>query len=90
MIDGYIKYEMTGAHSPFHQVFKVIEDNEVIFFGGDVAPQLQQMKTKFVAKYDFDGKKSMEFRKEWWHIGKKEKWTFLFYHDIKSPVFREG
>ena len=90
MIDGYIKYELTGAHSPFHQVFHVMEDHEVVFFGGDVAPQLQQMKTKFVAKYDYDGKKSMEFRKLWWQVGRAEKWTFLFYHDIKSPVFREG
>ena len=90
MIDGYIKYELTGAHSPFHQVFNVIEDKEVVFFGGDVAPQLQQMKTKFVAKYDYDGKKSMEFRKLWWQVGRAEKWTFLFYHDIKSPVFRES
>jgi len=43
-----------------------------------------------VAKYDYDGKKSMEFRKLWWQVGRAEKWTFLFYHDIKSPVFRES
>jgi hypothetical protein len=33
------------------------------FFGGDDAPQLQQMKHRFVAKYDFDGKKAMELRR---------------------------
>ena len=87
MIDGYIKYEVTGAHCPFHQVFWIEEDGQKIFFGGDVAPQLQQMKNKFIAKYDFDGRKCMELRQQWWQQGEEEKWTFLFYHDIKTPVF---
>lgn len=87
LIDGYIRYEMTGAHSKFHQVCWIEENGKKIFFGGDVAPQLQQMKNRFVAKYDFDGKKCMELRQQWWEKGQAEKWTFLFYHDIKSPVF---
>jgi hypothetical protein len=45
------------------------------------------MKHRFVAKYDFNGKKAMELRQEWWETGKKEDWTFLFYHDIKTPIF---
>ena len=87
MIDDYIHYKVTGAHSPLHQVFWIKEQEEIIFFGGDDAPQLQQMKHRFVAKYDFDGKKAMELRKEWWKQGEKENWTFLFYHDIKTPVY---
>ncbi|MDB5203260.1 MAG: hypothetical protein JWQ27_2669 [Ferruginibacter sp.] len=85
-IDGYIRYEVTGAHSPFHQVFWIEEDGETVFFGGDVAPQLQQMKSRFIAKYDFDGKKCMELRSEWWQRGQEAHWTFLFYHDIKTPT----
>ena len=87
VIDNYITYEVTGAHSPFHQVFWVEEDDQIVFFGGDVAPQLQQMKNRFVAKYDFDGKKCMELRQQWWQMGEQQKWIFLFYHDIKTPVF---
>jgi glyoxylase-like metal-dependent hydrolase (beta-lactamase superfamily II) len=86
-IDNYIRYEVSGAHCPFHQVFWIEEDGQTIFFGGDVAPQLQQMKSRFIAKYDFDGKKSMELRQHWWKQGQEEHWTFLFYHDIKTPVF---
>lgn len=85
MIGDYIHYKVTGAHSPFHQVFWIKENNETIFFGADDAPQLQQMKHRFVAKYDYDGKKAMELRREWWEEGQKEGWTFLFYHDIKTP-----
>lgn len=88
VINGYIKYELTGAHCPYHQVFWIVEGGEKAFFGGDVAPQLQQMKSRFVAKYDFDGKKCTELRQEWWKQGEAEKWTFLFYHDIRTPVFR--
>ena len=87
LIDSYISYEVTAAHSPFHQVFWIKEDAEVIFFGGDDAPQLQQMKHRFVAKYDHDGKKAMELRRKWWEQGEKDLWTFLFYHDVKNPVF---
>ncbi|MBK7433365.1 MAG: MBL fold metallo-hydrolase [Chitinophagaceae bacterium] len=86
-IDGYIHYAMTGAHSPFHTVFWIEEGDKKVFFGADVAPQVQQMKSRFIAKYDYDGKKCMELRQQWWKQGKEEGWTFLFYHDIKTPVF---
>ena len=84
-IDGYIQYALSGAHSKFHIVFWIDDGNQAIFFGGDEAPQLQQMKNKFVAKYDFNGKKAMELRQQWWKEGTEKHWTFLFYHDIKTP-----
>jgi len=87
-IDGYIKYWLTSGHSPFHQVFLIEENREKVFFGGDEAPQLGQMKRKLVAKYDYDGKKAQELREKWWEQGTAEGWTFLFYHDIKTPTFK--
>lgn len=85
LIDGYIRHQFSGGHSPFHQVFWIKGGNETVFFGGDEAPQLQQMKTKFVAKYDHDGKRAMELRQVWWDQAKAEQWTILFYHDITTP-----
>lgn len=87
IIDNYITHETTSAHSKYHQVFWIEEKNEILFFGGDDAPQLQQMKSRFVAKYDFDGKKCMELRQKWWIEGQEKNWKFLFYHDIKTPVY---
>lgn len=87
VIDGYIRYALSGGHSPFHQVFWIVDGGETVFFGGDEAPQLQQMKSRFVAKYDFDGRKAMELRQTWWEEGRQEGWIFLFYHDIKTPYF---
>ncbi|MBS1604494.1 MAG: MBL fold metallo-hydrolase [Bacteroidetes bacterium] len=88
VIDGYIRYVVTGAHCPYHQVFWVVDGGETAFFGGDVAPQLQQMKSRFVAKYDYDGKRAMELRQEWWERGGEEGWTFLFYHDVNTPTLK--
>lgn len=84
-INDHIRYQRSSGHSPFHQVFWVTEKQQTVFFGGDEAPQLQQLKTKFIAKYDTDGKKAMELRQKWWADAAEEHWTFLFYHDIRSP-----
>lgn len=86
VIDGYIRHEITAAHSPYHQVYWIVDGGETIFFGGDDAPQLQQMKSRFIAKYDYDGKKCMELRQHWWAKGKEENWQFLFYHDVGTPI----
>ncbi len=89
-IDNYIRYQVTAAHSPFHQVFWIEEDGEIFFFGGDDGPQEKQMITRFVAKYDYDGRKAMQLRQQWWAQGSEEGWTFLFYHDTKTPVKKAG
>lgn len=86
-IDNYIRYQLTAAHSPYHQVFWIEDEGQTVFFGGDDAPQLSQMKKRYIAKYDYDGKKCMELRQEWWEQGQKEHWTFLFYHDTRTPVW---
>lgn len=87
-IDHYIHYKVTAAHSPHHQAFWVEDEGKTYFFGGDVAPQLSQMKNRFVAKYDYDGRKSMELRQQYLKEGTEGKWTFLFYHDIKTPYYQ--
>lgn len=86
-IDGYISYQHTGGHSPHHQVFWIKTGGKTIFFGGDVAPQLQQMKVRYKTKYDYEPEKAMQLRQQWWQQGAAENWTFLFYHDIKTPVY---
>jgi glyoxylase-like metal-dependent hydrolase (beta-lactamase superfamily II) len=90
IIDDYIEYQITGAHSPFHQVFWIREGSEIVFFGGDVAPQLQQMKIRYKTKYDYDPDKALQLRRQWWEQGINEGWKFLFYHDIKTPVGGKG
>jgi glyoxylase-like metal-dependent hydrolase (beta-lactamase superfamily II) len=85
-IDPHIRFQVTGGHSKYHQVFWIETAEGTIFFGGDDAPQQKQMINRFVAKYDYDGKKCMELRQQWWEEGKREGWTFLFYHDTRHAV----
>ena len=85
-IDGYISYYHSGGHSPQHIVFLIEDGDDKIFFGGDEAPQLKQMKIKYIAKYDYDGKKAMMLREQYAEQGKAANWQFLFYHDVGTPV----
>lgn len=85
-IAGGIKFWHTGGHSPQHIVYLIEENEEKIFFGGDEAPQLKQLKMRYVAKYDHDGKKAMQLREKWALQGREEAWQVLFYHDIAKPV----
>ncbi len=87
-IDSFIEHEHTGGHCPYHQVFKLSDEEGIYFFGGDVAPQYSQLKRRFMAKYDDDGRKSMELRQRYLEQGKEEGWTFMFYHDVKTPYVR--
>lgn len=87
VIDNLIHYQRTDGHSLYHQVAWIHDEDTIFFFGGDEAPQLQQMKSKFIAKYDWDGKKAMQWRQLWWDQGTREKWTFAFYHDIQYPKY---
>lgn len=85
-IEGYIRFVHTGGHSPSHIVYLIDEEGQTIFFGGDEAPQLKQLKMKYVAKYDYDGKKAMTLREQWAAQGHADGWQFLFYHDVKQPI----
>lgn len=81
-----ISYFITGGHTPFHQAIQIESADQKTFFGADVAPLLFQMQHNIVGKYDYDGRKSAAWRKEWWNQGKEEHWKFLFYHDYKHPI----
>lgn len=87
-IDGYISYEHSGGHSPQHIVYWVETEDKKIFFGGDEAPQYKQMVVKYVAKYDFDGKKAMALREKWTEQAREEGWQIMFYHDVKNPTHK--
>lgn len=85
-----ISYEFTGAHCPNHQVFLIEDGADKVFFGGDVLPEPEELIRKFIAKYDFDGRKAMELREEFGERAVAENWKCLFYHSkSKSQAFIE-
>ncbi len=75
-----INFELTGAHCPYHQVFLIDDGEDKVFFGGDVLPEPEELIRKFIAKYDFDGRKAMELRDEFGRKAAAENWKCLFYH----------
>lgn len=85
-IFDFMRFMEDGGHCPHHTSFLLNFDGEKYFFGGDVAPQIKQLKFKYIAKYDFDGKKSAELRTNYARQGKAEGWTFMFYHDVSVPL----
>ena len=85
-IDGYIRYTHSGGHCPQHVVYLIDDGIQKVFFGGDEAPQYKQIKTKYIAKYDFDGRKAMQLREQYAQRGREENWQLLFYHDVKMPL----
>ncbi len=85
-LNAEIDYALTGGHSEFHQVFTVKEGDQTIFYGGDVLPEPEQLLRKFMAKYDFDGRRSMELRKEFGNTAVAENQTCLFYHAKSKPI----
>ena len=87
-ISDTIEYIFTGAHSPYHQAFRLKEHDEVIFYGGDVAPRMMQMKNRYKAKYDYQPEEAMLLRQQWMEDARQDHRTFLFYHDIKYPYYQ--
>lgn len=85
-----ISFELTGAHCPYHQVFLIDDGEDKVFFGGDVLPEPEELIRKFIAKYDYDGRKAMELRDEFGRKAAAENWKCLFYHSkSKTQAFVE-
>ncbi len=90
-LENGIEIRVTGGHSEFHQVISLHDPmsgmppkanyHQTVFFGGDVLPEGIQLIRNYIAKYDFDGRKSMQLRKEFGQKAAKENWTCLYYHD---------
>lgn len=87
-INSEISFELTGAHCEFHQVFLIESAGKKAFFGGDVLPEPIQLVRNYVAKYDLDGRRAMELRKEFGQRAVKENWACLFYHAKDKAVGR--
>jgi len=84
-VNSQIRYEHSGGHTAFHQVFHIEEDGKHYFYGGDELPEPEQLLRKFAAKYDFDGKRAMHLREVYGKQAAEEGWICMFYHSTKAP-----
>jgi glyoxylase-like metal-dependent hydrolase (beta-lactamase superfamily II) len=81
-----INYEHSGGHCPFHQVFWIEDNGEKCFYGGDELPEPEQLIRRFIAKYDYDGRKAMQLREDYGKKAAAEGWTCLFYHAKSAAI----
>lgn len=81
VLENGIEFQLTGGHSPYHQVILLSDRYDFFFFGGDILPEGIQLVRNYIAKYDFDGRKSMELRRKYGKEAAEENWTCLYYHD---------
>ena len=89
-LNDHISYELTGGHCEFHQVFILEDQQGAAFFGGDILPEPEQLLRKFIAKYDFDGRKAMELRQEYGRRAAENTWDCLFYHAKSKAIAKVG
>lgn len=85
-INDAVQYEVSGGHTPHHQVFTIESDGQKYFYGGDVLPQPNQLLRKFSAKYDFDGKLAADKRIEYGKRAAAENLVCLFFHSANMPM----
>lgn len=85
-ITDNIKFDVTGGHVPFQQVFWIKENDEIVFYGADNLPQLNYLKYHAAFKNDIDGVKAMEDRLRWEVDAKTEHWKILFYHGKRTAI----
>ncbi|MCX8470689.1 MAG: hypothetical protein RLZZ118_1250 [Bacteroidota bacterium] len=80
-----ITHQFSGGHCANHQIIKITDGAETLFFAGDEASQLKQLKIRYIAKYDFDGRRAANLRDAYAKEGKENGYSFLFYHDVSTP-----
>lgn len=85
-ISDEITFQVTGGHSPFHQVFWIKNEEELYFYGADNLPQAAYIKYHLAYKSDFDGKTAKDQRIGWEILAKKEHWKVLLYHDLEISI----
>jgi glyoxylase-like metal-dependent hydrolase (beta-lactamase superfamily II) len=81
-----IQCEISGGHTPYHQIFIIDDGSANFFYGGDVLPQPQQLIRRFVAKYDYDGKHSADKRIEYGKRIAEGDLTALYFHSALQPM----
>lgn len=89
-ISDNISYEVTGGHSPFHQVFWIKDGNKTYFYGADNLPQKGYFDLNIAYKTDYDGESAKNDRQTWRQRAEDEHWRVLFYHDMGETIVQYG
>ncbi|WP_025146504.1 MBL fold metallo-hydrolase [Pedobacter jeongneungensis] len=81
-----ISYQVSGGHTPYHQVFWIRAYGKTVFYGGDVLPKISYINFPGAYKTDHDGKLALRERQQWVKTATKENWKILLYHDSQNEA----
>lgn len=83
-INSQISYELTGGHTPFHTAFHIVNEEQHIYFGGDILTMPQQIGSNLLVKSDKFPREANAIRQVIIDRAVAEHWTCLFYHGFKT------
>lgn len=83
-----LSVEVIGGHTQYSLAIYFESNSGKFMMAGDVLATEGEVNRKFAAKYDYDGKKSMQTRKRLTKKAYEKGFTILAYHSTKAPIFR--
>lgn len=83
-----LSVEVIGGHTQYSLAIYFESGSGKYIMAGDVLATQGQVNRKFAAKYDYDGKKSMQIRERLIRKAYEDGFTVLAYHSTESPMFR--
>ncbi len=86
--NDYVEMETIGGHTEFSQLIRLKLGDQLFLMAGDVLGTHGAVNRRYAAKYDFDGKKSMELREQIKKEALKKEAIIIGYHDTESPLFK--
>lgn len=87
-INDYIRSYTMGGHTEFSRMTEIRLGNQLLLMAGDVLGTRGAVNRRYAAKYDFDGKRSMQLREEIQKRAFGEDAILMAYHDTVHPLFR--
>lgn len=83
-----VRVKKVGGHTEFSQVLFYENEDQKYLMAGDVIGTRGEINRSFAAKYDYDGKKSMEIREELKKLACEQNYGILAYHETDHPIFK--
>lgn len=84
----HVRTKKIGGHTEFSQVLFYENGDQKFLMAGDVIGTKGEINRNFAAKYDFDGKESMNVRDDLKKKAFDEEYGILTYHETHHPIFK--
>ncbi|MCH7781902.1 MBL fold metallo-hydrolase [candidate division KSB1 bacterium] len=90
IVDG-IRVEITGGHTPYHQMVIIKSEGQTACYVGDIIPTRSHIKLAYIMGYDLNPMDTLKAKKKLIANALKENWLIVFPHSprMKAGYFEE-